>query len=164
MADIFHDFKRAYSNSLRLKALVFGTLVGSMVLSIFGWSLFQDDDFGVSSGKYEYLSKTEGTRSTHPTYYVREEDGNILSMKGWAKNCFYIIDFGMELHIQFVEFGGDNVVVACSQGDVKLNASEGVLVVRESLIFKRYIAKFSLVLLFFSFGGLFFFLKSRKIV
>ncbi|MDP5135676.1 hypothetical protein ORJ04_06905 [Rheinheimera baltica] len=163
MADLFLEFKNAYSNSLRVKALVFATAVSAVVLSMFGWSLFENSDFYVFHDEYEFVNEIGGGRVS-PTFFLENSKGIIHEVKGGYFDCFYRFDLEEVFHIGFVNLGGDKVVVACSQGDVKLNVSDGLLAVNEILSSTRYMAFTSLMVLVFSGFVLFCYFYRRKIL
>ncbi|WNO61038.1 hypothetical protein [Rheinheimera sp. MMS21-TC3] len=163
MAYLFIYFKNAYSNNLRVKALVFATAVSAIVLSMFGWSLFENSDFYVFHDEYEFVSETGGGRVS-PTFLLANSKGIIHEVKGGYFDCFYRFDLEKVFYIGFVNLGGDKVVVACAQGDVKLNISDGLLAVNKALLRARYIACASLIVFVFSVFILFCYFYRRKIL
>ena len=162
MTGFFHEFKKNYKNSIRLKSLVFGAMASAVVLIMSGWSLFQNSDFYVFYDEYKFVRETGGGRVS-PTFYLENSKGIVHAVKGRYFDCFYRFDLEKKFDIGFVILGDEKVVVACSQGDVKLNVSDGLLAVNESSAFTRYIAGASLVVFVFSIFGFFLHVVNRRL-
>lgn len=155
MVSFLNKFKALYANSLRVKSLVFAASASAVISGIYGWSLFQQDDFNIIYDNYQYFSKVEGRRASPSTYYVRSKSNDVLPLRYLALDCFHRFDLEREFYIGYVEYGDNNIVVACSQEDVRLLESDGLAAVSQRLKLEQLFAKSALLVLFISLGGLF---------
>ena len=154
MIDVFNKFKALYANSLRVKSLVFVALASAMILGMYGWSILQNADFEVTHGQFEFIDETGGGRVS-PAFIVKDTMGVLYNVQGRHFDCFYRFELDKPFKLSFVSYGGDNVVVACSQGKVSFELTDGLAAVSQSLKLDKLLAKSALVTFFLSVGGLF---------
>ena len=154
MTGLFNKFKAIYANSLRVKSLVFVALASAMILGMYGWSILQNEDFEVTHGQFEFIDETGGGRVS-PAFNVKDDMGVFYNVKGRHFDCFYRFELDKPFKISFVSYGGDNVVVACSQGKVSFELNDGLAAVSQSLKLDQLFAKSAFVTFFLSIGGLF---------
>lgn len=162
MSEFIEKFRSLYSDSLGVKAFIFIALVSAVNFSIYRWSLFQDENFNIFFNNYEYVSKTEGRRASPSTFYVKQDNSEVVAMTYLALDCFQSFDLNEQFEIGHIDLNGNNVIVACSQGSSILDVSDGVNAVKRSLKTHKYIAKSALAAFLISIVGLLFFWKIKK--